>query len=258
MPVRNDSRPLTDEELATQGIQGIQGIPGERGPAGPAGPRGPKGEPGEDGARGPQGATSTTPGPRGEPGPQGDPGAHGVGERGARGDDGPRGPAGPAGRTGPQGEPSRIPGPRGERGERGETGPQGETGETGPTGPSGQGAQGEAGDPGYLRAKITLDRSNDQPRLQDISGLSFPADAATDYEYEFVIPYMGAIVLALDPPASSDLVTSRVVVTDGLATITGLLRTGDTAGKLTARFRSAELGSRVTVNAGAMVRWHAY
>jgi hypothetical protein len=94
--------------------------------------------------------------------------------------------------------------------------------------------------------------------LQDVTGLGFFADATTDYEFEFAVPHQGPIVLALDGPASPILLVYRVTVTDEYATVNGLLRNGETAGRLICRFRPDQAGQTVTVHAGAMVRWHAY
>ncbi|HVE27285.1 MAG TPA: hypothetical protein VNC22_17890, partial [Sporichthya sp.] len=187
-----------------------------------------------------------------------------------------RGPAGPTGSQGPTGPA----GPQGPKGDPGTTGPQGPAGPTGPTGPQGI--------PGWNRVKLTADVTNTTTSLADVTGLSFPIAASTDYEFEFLIAFQTAAIttglaLALNGPGTPTLLAARIEVpvsasteidrhtntyntealgtavdaanTPRLARITGVLRNGVTAGTLTARFRSEVAGSAVVVKAGSIVRW---
>lgn len=255
MPVSNQQRQVSrQEELATgpQGVQGIRGEPGERGP------QGPKGAPGKDGSPGPKGPQ----GLEGRPGPQGPMGPMGIdGRPGPAGKPGPQGPMGVRGPQGPPGErgpASTIPGPKGDPGDTGPPGPKGDPGPPGDRGPVGErGEQGLPGLPAYSTTKAPDDQVSTSGRLQDVYGLTLTAEASTDYAFEFVIPYMGAITTKLEAPPSSNL-SYRTVDTPELVTMTGLLRTGGEGGKLTARFRPAEPGQSVTILGGAMARWHTY
>jgi hypothetical protein len=152
-----------------------------------------------------------------------------------------------------------VAGPKGAAGARGPEGPAGEQGPKGDHGPSGpEGDPGPPGLPAYSTTKAPDDQTSTSGRLADVFGLSLTADPKTDYAFEFVIPYMGAITVKLEGPPSPDLLSYRTIDTDELVTMTGLLRTGDAGGKLTARFRPSDAGTSVTILGGAMARWHTY
>lgn len=261
------------------GADGARGPAGADGPQGPAGPTGPKGDTGNPGAQGPAGPAGST-GLQGDPGPQGPAGSQGpkgdtgaTGAQGAKGDTGAQGPQGLKGDTGLQG-------PQGIQGQTGQTGPAGQTGQTGPAGPTGPAS--------WSRTKITADVSNSTVTLADVTGLSFPVAASSDYEFHFLIPFVSVatttgIAVALNGPASPTLLAVKIEVpisatatvdrhtnaynTEALGTgvdvasvprlvqIRGVLRNGATAGTVIARFRSEVAASAVTVKAGAMVRW---
>jgi hypothetical protein len=205
-------------------------------------------------ATGPQGP----PGPVGDTGPPGPEGA--IGRRGHAGPEGPRGQIGEDGAAGAQGAPGPAgrQGPHGERGPKGE-GPQGPAGRQGDTGPEGpEGPEGPIADPGYYRAKTTADIDSTVARYQDILGLSFDVEPETDYEFVFTLPHTRPVAVELDAPTAPRSLVEHVVPTPGVVSISGLLSTGTTAGKLTARFRPDKPGDHTTILAGAMVRWHAY
>lgn len=256
------------------------GTPGPSGPPGPEGPPGPKGDPGVAGAAGGQG-------PPGDRGDRGDVGP--VGPKGDSGSPGLTGPQGEPGPQGPRGDPgpaSTVPGPKGDTGDRGPQGLKGDPGQQGVKGDPG--TPGQPGLPGWNRTKITADVSSSLVALGDVTGLSFSVLAGTDYEFEFLIPFMTAalttgLALALNGPASPTLLAVKIEVpisasasvvrhtnlyntealgtavdvvnVPRLATIVGVLRTGATAGNVIARFRSEVAASAVTVKAGALVRW---
>jgi hypothetical protein len=154
-----------------------------------------------------------------------------------------------------------------------------------------QGAQGLQGDPGWFRAKLAVDVSSSTVTLADVTGLGFAVAANSDYEFEFLVLFQSAalttgIVLALNGPVSPVLLSWRCeipisatssalrygstygVETTGtaveqinvprLATIQGVVRNGNTAGIVVARFRSEVAASAVVVKAGALVRWQAF
>ena len=243
--------PLTDDERRIQGPQGMTGPQGDPGPQGEQGPQGEPGERGRPGERGERGFTGT-PGEQGPQGERGEAGATGPtgppGPRGPQGEPGPQGERGPQGDTGPQGEASRIPGPQGDAGERGEPGRTGPQGSTGPTGPQGE--------PGYNRARADGPVTNAAARFKNVPGLGFAVDAGCSYEFEFLMPCQGAIVVELDAP-EAPLVYS-VLTTRDLTRVVGLLIDCPTAGRVTARFRSEQDATVSTVEDGAMVRWHSY
>lgn len=203
---------------------------------------------------------------------------------------GPMGPRGPMGPSGPAG--TALVGPQGLQGPQGDTGAQGPQGVQGVQGPQGEaGLAGAPGAPGWQRAKLLVDASSSTVTPVDVTGLGFSAAANTDYDFEFFIPFQSAalttgIVLSLGGPASPALLSWRCEVpisatssalrygstynveTVGtaveqigvprLATISGVLRNGATAGTVVARFRSEVAASAVVVKAGAVVRWQSF
>jgi hypothetical protein len=252
------------------------GVPGPEGPRGPMGPTGPggTGSVGPTGPQGPVGPASTVPGPAGSIGPQG-----------PKGDPGAAGATGPAGPQGPQG----LQGATGQTGATGATGAQGLQGLQGL--PGATGAQGPQGVPGWTRVKLGADVSNSTVTLADVTGLSFPVAASTDYDFEFLVPFTSPVLttglaLALNGPGTPVLLAVEISVptTAGnrvykstnvynaealgtdvdvvnvprFASIRGVLRNGTTAGTVVARFRSEVAASAVVVKAGALVRWQAF
>lgn len=262
--------------------QGPPGPLGEQGPPGPPGPQGLQGQTGSQGSagaaglQGPQGPT----GSQGPTGPKGDPGQTGV-----------VGPAGPVGQQGPEG-PQGLQGSQGPTGPKGDQGIQGLKGDPGNVGQQGiPGQQGPAGIPGWNRTKLPADVSNSTITLSDATGLSFQAAANTDYEFEFLVLFTTAAIttglaLALNGPGTPTLLGARIEVPISastqvmrytstynvealgtgvdvanaarLASITGILRNGTTAGPVVARFRSEVAASAVVVKAGSLVRWQQF
>jgi hypothetical protein len=139
--------------------------------------------------------------------------------------------------------------------------------------------------------KLAVDVSNSTVTLADVTGLSFPVAASTDYDFEFLVPFTSPVLttglaLALAGPASPLLLAVEISVptTAGnrvykstnvynaealgtdvdvinvprFASIRGVLRNGATAGTVVARFRSEVAASAVVVKAGALVRWQAF
>lgn len=244
------------------GDGGEIGIPGPTGPQGPAGPQGPEGPPG----------------PKGDPGEQGSPGTPGQ--------TGPTGPAGPAGSPGTPGAqgPKGDAGAQGPQGNTGATGPQGNTGPQGPQGNTGsQGIQGPAG-PGYLFCKKTADQANSTITPADVADLSFALAVNQNLLFNFVVFFTAAaattgLALALNGPAGFSFLRAGISIPTGatlapqqgvvtayatdvlatasggatalMATVSGQVINGGTAGTLVLRFRSEVALSAVNVLRGS-------
>ncbi|GEM_PF-4781185 len=214
-------------------------------------------------------------GDKGDTGPQG--------ATGAIGPVGLQGPKGDSGATGAQGLQG-LQGLKGDKGDKGATGAQGSMGIAGPQGPVGAtGAQGPAGANGLNAMTLIVkaaDQSSSLTNYLDISDLSFPVAANTNYRFRAILYHTTlattvGIRFAVNGPASpvglrasileptsiftvspgtvTSYDTDFVATTSGpgstaeMAIIEGIFRNGSNAGTFTLRFDSEIALSSVTV-----------
>ncbi|MDQ2910171.1 MAG: collagen-like protein, partial [Actinomycetota bacterium] len=181
---------------------------------------------------------------------------------------------------------------QGPQGPAGAAGPQGPAGAQGPAGPKGAtGAQGPQGPGPTTVRKTNADDTNSTTTLASATGLDLTLAASTTYSFDYYILFQTAvnttgIALAVTGPASPSVISYSVYIpvagdannalfsgwgtayddavvgtgvqtaaTTYLARISGVIKTGASAGTLTPRFRSEVAASTVTLKAGS---WGAF
>jgi len=244
--------------MGPTGATGAQGATGADGPQGPAGPQGVTGTAGANGADGATGAT---------------------GAAGADGANGAQGPAGPQGATGATG----AEGPAGADGAQGPTGADGAEGPIGPTGPAGADWPGATVRKTGADDATTGTALVNATGLD----LALAANTTYSFEYYILFQTAATttgLSVAVNGPASPTLISYTAQVpgelvgngggapgtgmysdwgtalddqitatgvqaanTTYVAHVSGVIRTGATAGTLRPRFRSEVNGSAVTI-----------